>query len=65
MNVNRLPVLLILLTLCTIGAYAQTENSLNTNYSELEKLHANWREFETPPLRDGAPDYTAATFEKR
>jgi hypothetical protein len=34
-------------------------------YSDLLKLFAEWREFESPPLRDGAPDYTAATFEKR
>ncbi|MDX1405371.1 MAG: hypothetical protein R3192_12570 [Woeseiaceae bacterium] len=34
-------------------------------YDELLDLFAKWREFETPPLLDGAPDYTEATFEDR
>ncbi len=34
-------------------------------YSELESLFQAWREFETPPLFEGAPDYRAVTFEKR
>lgn len=36
-----------------------------TEYSFLEELFERWRTFERPPLRDGAPDYTAATFEER
>ena len=35
------------------------------NYNELVSLFKEWRTFEKPPLRDGAPDYTAETFEKR
>jgi len=35
------------------------------NYDELVNLFKEWRAFETPPLKDGAPDYTAETFEKR
>ncbi|HKX56614.1 MAG TPA: hypothetical protein VJN01_10945, partial [Xanthomonadales bacterium] len=34
-------------------------------YGELLDLFASWRSFETPPLRAGAPDYTAATFNDR
>jgi hypothetical protein len=34
-------------------------------YDDLVALFKEWRSFETPPLKDGAPDYTAATFEKR
>lgn len=34
-------------------------------YQDLVSLFKAWRAFETPPLLDGAPDYTAATFEKR
>jgi hypothetical protein len=30
------------------------------DYADLLALFADWREFEQPPLRDGAPDYTAA-----
>ena len=29
------------------------------------KLFQDWRAFERPPMRDGAPDYTAATFARR
>ena len=35
------------------------------NYEDLVALFKEWRTFETPPLLDGAPDYTTATFEKR
>ena len=31
----------------------------------VEALFADWRAFETPPSQDGAPDYRAATFERR
>jgi hypothetical protein len=34
-------------------------------YDALVKLFEGWRAFERPPLRDGAPDYTAATFARR
>jgi hypothetical protein len=46
---------------------AQTPNpNLTSNkYEDLVTLFTEWRTFETPPLRNGAPDYTAATFEKR
>ncbi|MEM1119729.1 MAG: hypothetical protein AAGJ18_04735 [Bacteroidota bacterium] len=37
----------------------------STSYEALTQLFQEWRTFETPPLRDGAPDYTKATFEKR
>ena len=31
-------------------------------YAELVKLFHDWRAFEAPPFKDGAPDYTAARF---
>ncbi|MEM9829751.1 MAG: hypothetical protein AAF944_03895 [Bacteroidota bacterium] len=34
-------------------------------YQSLVDLFHQWRTFERPPLRDGAPDYTAETFERR
>lgn len=37
----------------------------NNGYEELRDLFTTWRTFESPPLRDGAPDYTAATFKAR
>ncbi len=35
------------------------------SYQDLVTLFADWRAFEVPPMRQGAPDYTAATFAKR
>jgi hypothetical protein len=43
---------------------SQTEK-IQAEYSDLVKLFKEWRSFETPPLLDGAPDYTKASFEKR
>ena len=34
-------------------------------YDDLLELFADWREFESPPLLNGAPDYTAAQFAAR
>lgn len=34
-------------------------------YEDLVSLFKEWRSFETPPLRDAAPDYTKETFAKR
>jgi hypothetical protein len=41
------------------------QNDTPENYETLVLLFHTWRAFETPPLLEGAPDYTAATFEKR
>lgn len=43
----------------------QTENFTSNDYRDLVALFKAWRTFENPPLLDGAPDYTAETFEKR
>jgi hypothetical protein len=34
-------------------------------YQDLVALFREWRSFEKPPLKEGAPDYTVATFEQR
>jgi hypothetical protein len=34
-------------------------------YPDLVMLFTEWRAFEAPPLREGAPDYTAATVARR
>ena len=36
-----------------------------TGYSALVELFQEWRDFESPPLLNGAPDYTAATTKRR
>ncbi len=38
---------------------------VSTEYEDLLSLFKEWRTFEEPPLRDGAPDYTAETFAQR
>ena len=35
------------------------------NYQDLVTLFKEWRAFEKPPLREGAPDYTVETFDRR
>jgi len=44
---------------------AQEPITPTTDYESLILLFKDWRQFEIPPLREGAPDYSAATFEKR
>jgi hypothetical protein len=41
------------------------EQSVKDGYQALIELFREWRVFERPPLRDGAPDYTDATFDRR
>jgi len=43
----------------------QTTIVTSNDYKDLVKLFHDWRTFENPPLRDGAPDYTAETFDRR
>ena len=52
---------LVMTTLTTAGAATPASKT----YQELLSLFAEWRAFERPPLRDGAPDYTANTFKRR
>lgn len=40
------------------------EERLPKNYQKLVELFNDWREFESPPLLGGAPDYTANRFKE-
>ena len=42
-----------------------TKGTVSATHQDLLALYKEWRAFEMPPLREGAPDYTAETFEKR
>lgn len=57
----------LLLAACLLNSCQSepTPSKGSAQYSDLLALFKNWRSFETPPLRDEAPDYTAATFQKR
>ncbi len=46
----------------TVSIAATSES---TGYADLLQLFEEWREFESPPLLDGAPDYTVETFAAR
>ena len=37
----------------------------DAGHEELVQLFKDWRAFESPPLADGAPDYSSARFEQR
>ncbi len=61
-SVQQIPLVIIALLVFQLGiGQAKSVN----NYDELVSLFKEWRAFEKPPLREGAPDYTAETFEKR
>ena len=46
--------------------FSQAQTKLQSNdYQSLVSLFKEWRTFEKPPLLNGAPDYTAKTFERR
>ncbi len=60
---------LILCSFCLFCGFQsskkQASNRVSSKYTDLVALFKEWRTFETPPLREGAPDYTAETFKKR
>ena len=55
--------ILFLLASCTNSSLQEVKKI--TAYKELVDLFKEWRQFETPPLKDNTPDYSAAAFEKR
>lgn len=65
--------LLVPLTLLSLFACESPEKSKENStpmvesreHSDLVSLFKEWRTFEAPPLKDGAPDYTAETFTNR
>lgn len=51
---------LVLAAASLIASCASAPTPRSDDYRDLLQLFADWRAFEQPPLRDGAPDYTAA-----
>lgn len=51
--------------LCLMLSCQPAQTQTSDNNPQLVSLYREWRSFETPPMREDAPDYTAATFEKR
>ncbi|MEO1202720.1 MAG: hypothetical protein AAFX10_08435, partial [Pseudomonadota bacterium] len=61
-----LRLILVSIPLIAISTSCAQEEAVPANsHAALVELFKEWREFESPPLLDGAPDYTAEQFEKR
>jgi hypothetical protein len=60
-----LPALAMMMLAGAAGAGWAREPAMNDGYEALVALFDDWRAFERPPEHEGAPDYTAATFERR
>jgi hypothetical protein len=48
----------------TLSSFAIIDNNKDGHH-QLVSLYKTWRAFEQPPLKNGAPDYTQATFTSR
>ena len=60
-----LPIFFMLLFGCQTHQKEGTKTFSSNDYQDLVALFKEWRTFENPPLLDGAPDYSAETFESR
>jgi hypothetical protein len=58
-----LPTLVLGVLLAAGGSCAADDSIAAGDYADLLGLFQDWREFERPPLSNGAPDYTAERFE--
>ena len=61
----KIPAVLFVACVAIVMAGTMSNAEAQSNYDELRVLFADWREFESPPLLDGAPDYTPAQFAAR
>ena len=55
--------LLLILISCSTTRDENTPNNKSLNYDDLIQLFNDWRNFENPPLLDGAPNYTKERFD--
>ncbi len=66
--IRKSRILLTTLVLFTLSCQPREEPvqvKKSAKYQDLTVLFKDWRTFEKPPLREGAPDYTVETFQKR
>jgi len=52
-------------TIILLAVFFASSFAHSSEHIDLIELFREWRTFEKPPLRNGAPDYTADTFERR
>ena len=57
--------MLFIAVVATVTPLRSQAQSSPPSYSALTSLFTEWRAFERPPMRDGAPDYTAATMARK
>jgi len=58
--------LLPVLAACVLAVpAARADAESPAGYDALLRLFAEWRDFEHPPIRDGAPDYSVSTITRR
>ena len=63
---NRLSLIFALFTVSVLaGTVPTAKANPELSHDDLLQLFADWREFESPPSLDGAPDYTAEGFASR
>jgi hypothetical protein len=60
-------ILAVFLAACVASVMVGTMSNAEaqSNYGDLRVLFSDWRKFESPPLLDGAPDYTPGQFAVR
>ena len=59
-----LPLLSLIIAVTAAAAVAE-EGTPMAGYDDLLTLFTDWRKFERPPMREGAPDYTSATLARK
>ena len=65
MKISPLFLIFILFCCCSPNSEESTSSYTTNDYQDLVSLFHEWRTFETPPMREGAPDYTRETFQQR
>ena len=65
MNLNRIAGLAMFMAGMVLIKPESTVAQDSLGHDDLVALFSEWREFEKPPMLDGAPDYTAARFSSR
>ena len=63
MNILKTPVLVV--TCLILASASSTSCASPPGYDDLLALFGDWREFESPPMTNGAPDYTEEQFASR
>jgi len=58
-------ILIFSIFLLLLTSSIRAQDATNKKYETLIQLFKDWRSFEKPPLKNGAPDYTSETFDKR